>query len=68
MRSMILATIVALTFASGANAVTCRDKAGKFIKCPPPAAVVVVKKPDCKVGVACGNSCIAKGKICRKPA
>jgi hypothetical protein len=31
-------------------------------------AATATKKPVCKTGVACGNSCIAKGKVCHKPA
>ena len=64
MRTFILATVAALAFASAVAAAPCRDSGGKFIKCP--VAVVVVKHPVCKVGVACGNSCIAKDKICHK--
>jgi len=65
MRSMILATIAALAFASAVTAAPCHSPDGKFIKCP--VAVVVVKHPNCKVGVPCGNSCIAKDKVCHKP-
>jgi hypothetical protein len=59
-------------------------KTGKFIKCPAAAAAPAAtassaksmatpsatagKKPVCKKGVACGNSCIAVGKVCHKPA
>lgn len=65
MRSMILAAFAALALASTANAGPCRDAGGKFVKCP--VAVVVVKHPVCKVGKACGASCIAKDKVCHKP-
>ena len=65
MRSMILAALAALAFASAVTAAPCRDPAtGKFTKCP---AVVVVKHPVCKVGKACGGSCIAMDKVCHKP-
>jgi len=56
---------------------------GKFTKCPPAAAAPAAtassakgtaataatagKKPVCTKGVPCGNSCIAKGKVCHKP-
>jgi hypothetical protein len=65
MRSIILAAVAALAFASAATAGPCRDAGGKFIKCP--VAVVVVKHPNCKVGKACGGSCIAMDKVCHKP-
>lgn len=41
MRSIIIAAVAALAFASAAQAA-----------------------PNCKTGVACGNTCIAKGKVC----
>ncbi len=65
MRLLTIATVAALTFASAATAGPCRDAGGKFIKCP--VAVVVVKHPNCKVGKACGGSCIAMDKVCHKP-
>ena len=65
MRSVILATFAALAFASAVSAAPCRDAGGKFIKCP--VIAVVVKHPNCKVGKACGGSCIAKEKVCHKP-
>ena len=64
MRSIVLAAIAALAFASTVNAAACRDAAGKFVKCP---VVVVVQHPVCKVGKPCGNSCIAMAKVCHKP-
>jgi hypothetical protein len=72
MRVLILAVTMAFAFGSMAAASPCKDpKTGKFIKCPvataAPAATAA-KKPVCKTGVACGNSCIAKGKVCHKPA
>jgi hypothetical protein len=33
-----------------------------------PAPATTAKKPNCTKGVACGNSCIAVGKVCHKPA
>jgi hypothetical protein len=63
MRSMFLSTIAALALASTVIAAPCRDAGGNFIKCP---AVIVVKHPNCKVGIPCGNSCISKDKVCHK--
>ena len=65
MRTFILATVAALALASAVTAGPCRDASGKFIKCP--VAVVVVKHTNCKVGKACGGSCIAMDKVCHKP-
>jgi len=74
-----LATIagfaLALAVAGAADAKSCKDpKTGKFIKCPPAAAATVTTppaaaehgKPHCVKGVPCGNTCIAKGKVCHK--
>jgi hypothetical protein len=65
MRAFILTTLAFLAFSSAALAAPCRDAGGKFIKCP--VAVVLVKHPNCKVGKACGGSCIAMDKVCHKP-
>jgi hypothetical protein len=64
-KSLILALGLALAISSGALAKDkpCRDAKGHFAKCPPPAAA-----PMCKVGKPCGKSCIAKDKVCHKPA
>jgi hypothetical protein len=62
MRSFVIATAVALAFASAADAKQCRDASGKFVKCPPAAAA-----HHCTTGIPCGNTCIAKGKVCHKP-
>ena len=78
MRSLALALSVALlldvpsTFAAASHSVvlgaaTCRDAKSHFAKCPPPAAVSSMSHhPVCKKGKACGNSCIAKDKVCHK--
>lgn len=70
------------------TAVRCKDAKGKFMKCPPAdvksdmaAAKTsaatdtkadgmpsVAHAPVCKVGKPCGRSCIAKDKVCHKPA
>ena len=39
----------------------CRDGLGRFARCP-----TVAHSPVCKVGKPCGNSCIAKNKVCHK--
>lgn len=64
---------LALAVAGGADAAAkqCKDpKTGKFIKCPPAAAATTTatapKPPHCVKGVPCGNTCIAKGKVCHK--
>jgi hypothetical protein len=43
MRFMILAAVAALTFASAADAKSCKDANGKFIKCPAAAAQTTTK-------------------------
>ena len=64
MRSfIIIAAVAALAFASSADAKQCRDDKGKFVKCPPGATA----PHHCTSGVPCGNTCIAKGKVCHKP-
>jgi hypothetical protein len=63
-----LATIAAVAFALtafSADAAPCRDAHGKFIKCPPPAASTAPK--HCVRGKPCGNTCIAKDKVCHLP-
>jgi hypothetical protein len=59
----IALALAALIAATSASAAPCRDAHGRFITCP----VVVVRHPVCKVGKACGGSCIAKDKVCHKP-
>jgi hypothetical protein len=72
-RVLMLAAILALSASSVSAATKCTDpKTHKFIKCPPPAAAQSSaptgghKAPHCTTGVPCGNSCIAKGKVCHK--
>ncbi|MBV9996282.1 MAG: hypothetical protein JO127_13840 [Caulobacteraceae bacterium] len=82
-RSLALIAAVAIALAAGAaDAKQCKDpKTGKFIKCPPAAAATAAPAttaaaasattgghpPHCTVGKPCGNSCIAKDKVCHKP-
>jgi hypothetical protein len=77
---MIRKTLLAVTamslLASAAFGASCTDpKTHKFIKCPPPATATVkttttttthTSGPVCKTGKPCGNSCIAKNKVCHK--
>ena len=73
------AAALSLMVGSAAGAAACKDsKTGKFIKCPPPAAATVKTSATkvtatkttstkvCKVGKPCGNTCIAKDKVCHK--
>jgi hypothetical protein len=62
MRSFVIAAVAALAFASAADAKQCRDASGKFMKCPPAPTA-----HQCTTGVPCGDTCIAKGKVCHKP-
>ena len=65
MRSLVLAAVLSLALVPAAFAkAPCRDAHGKFMKCPPPAAAE--HHPICKAGKPCGNSCIAKDKVCHK--
>lgn len=69
-----VATISLVIGTVAGAAAPCKDpKTGKFIKCPPPApATTTTTKTTtttakvCKVGKPCGNSCIAKDKVCHK--
>jgi uncharacterized membrane protein len=61
----MLAAVLALTASAAIAAPACRDAKGKFVKCPPPAAAE--HHPVCKTGKPCGNTCIAKEKVCHKP-
>ncbi len=62
MRSIALAVALSLAFVPAAFAKDqCRDAHGKFTKCPAPASA-----PHCSKGKVCGNSCIAKEKVCHK--
>jgi hypothetical protein len=72
-RVLIVVAILALGASSVSAATKCTDpKTHKFIKCPPPAtssappASSSSHAPHCTTGVPCGNSCIAKGKVCHK--
>ena len=66
-------SIVSTANVATAKAAQCKDpKTGKFIKCPPatssapPAVTSAAHPPHCTKGVPCGNTCIAKGKVCHK--
>lgn len=62
MRALALAAILSLALVPAAFAKgPCRDEHGKFMKCP-----AEVHHPICKKGKACGDSCIAKDKVCHK--
>ena len=66
-RTLILAAVMALAFASGADAKACRDAKGKFAKCPPASAMASAPAaPHCVKGKPCGKSCIAMNKVCHK--
>ena len=71
------AAVMSLFIGTAVGAAPCKDAKGKFIKCPPPAAATVKTTATkvtatktatkvCKVGKPCGNSCIAKDKVCHK--
>ena len=55
--TLIVAAIAALAFSSIAEAKSCKDATGKFVKCPPPAAAPA-KTTACKD---------AKGKFTKCP-
>ena len=42
--TLVLAAIAALAFASAADAKSCKDAAGKFVKCPAPAVAAAPAK------------------------
>ena len=67
-------SILAIVLTLGASGVSakpkvagdhCRDAIGHFIACKPVAAPAAAKL-NCKVGKACGGSCIATSAICKK--
>ncbi|HWE98805.1 MAG TPA: hypothetical protein VG248_03325 [Caulobacteraceae bacterium] len=79
---MILTALAVLALASSADAATkCRDATtGRYTQCPSNIIVEHTKvtglavsvgghpaPPVCKKGKVCGNSCIAKDKVCHKP-
>ena len=73
MRPVLTLAIVVALGASGAYAKSCKDPTtGKFITCPAATApattapATTATKPHCTTGVPCGNSCIAKSKVCHK--
>lgn len=47
-RTVLLAATIALAAGSPANAAPCRGAAGKFVKCPPPAAAAPATGARCK--------------------
>jgi hypothetical protein len=80
MRSLMIAAVAALTFASVAYATSedrvppvrspdgpysldangkCHAANGQFVPTP-----LCAPAPHCTTGVPCGNTCIAKGKVC----
>jgi hypothetical protein len=76
-RTLLAAAALSLMIGTAAGAAApCKDNKGKFIKCPAPP---VAPKPAatktwtatkttkvCKTGKPCGNTCIAKDKVCHK--
>jgi hypothetical protein len=80
MRSLALAAILALAFTSPAMAKSqCKDAHGKFTSCSSASSTKSDKSgynmkaskggggaPHCTTGKPCGNSCIAKDKVCHK--
>jgi hypothetical protein len=44
--TLILAAIAVLAFSSAANAKSCKDEKGHFVKCPPPAAAPLVRESN----------------------
>lgn len=72
-----LAIVAAFALAAGSASAQkidangrCHDASGKMAKmevCKPPAAPATSgKHPQCSKGKPCGNSCIAKDKVCHK--
>ena len=67
-----LAIIAALALAGSASGQTidakghCHDAKGKMAKMEvcKPAAAPAAGAPNCKKGKPCGNTCIAKDKVC----
>jgi hypothetical protein len=80
--ALILAALAALAFTSIAEAKSCKDAKGHFVKCPtaaaasamaanepataPKAAAAARGAPHCTKGKPCGKSCIAVDKVCHK--
>jgi hypothetical protein len=78
----IAAAVFSLALAGAADAKSCRDAKGKFVKCEAAAAAPAATTsattatstktsttgghPVCKKGKPCGNSCIAVNKVCHK--
>jgi len=66
MRTLVLAAIAALAFASAADAKSCKDPAGKFIKCPAPAvATAPAKVGDVKTATKSEKCKDAKGHFAK---
>jgi hypothetical protein len=76
---IIAGFILAMTAGVADAKVVCKDpKTHKFIKCPAAAAAPMSSSsaaapsssashpPHCTTGKVCGNSCIAKDKVCHK--
>jgi hypothetical protein len=61
MRAIVIAAVAALAFAPSAYAL------GGGVHPSGPAGAAPAD-PQCKTGVKCGHSCIAKGKTCHIPA
>jgi hypothetical protein len=65
-KTLALAATLALALSTGAMAKEqCHDsRTGRFMKCPPPHASHAM---HCSKGKACGDSCIARDKVCHIP-
>ena len=78
MKRMIMLAVVLAMAGGVADAKSCKDVKGKFMKCPPAAAMSSAapmgssmmsstKAPKhCVKGKACGNTCIAMKDTCHK--
>ena len=78
MKRMIMLAVVLAMAGGVADAKSCKDAKGKFIKCPTAAASSApamssmaaassTKPPKhCVKGKACGNTCIAMTDTCHK--
>ncbi len=71
MRSMILAAIAALALASSADAKSCHDASGKFVKCSTVAAPAATPapasepmEPSAPMASPVGHPHCTKGKPC----
>jgi hypothetical protein len=66
MKKILVAAGILFALNVGASAAkpACRDAKGHFAKCP--AMTAMPMHPVCRNGKPCGNSCIARDKVCHK--